>query len=368
MNRTVRTILTVLALVAATAGSLRWIVLRPKPVTVAEVVRGDLNAEIEGTGTVTADAIADIASKITGRVERVSADEGDLVKTGEIVATLDDTALRRRADAARARLDATLATELERRREWMREAGLVNTGAASVEDTQQYEEHLAVARSAVAAARAEAAEANYDLSLVHIPSLFPGIVTKRWVVPGASVVAGQVLFTVADTRLVYVKAYIDQDYTGMLAKGQNATVVLRGREDHPLEGHVLRMSPEADAQTEETVAEVQIPVSPEDFQLGQWANVFVRVGEVKDELLVPRTALMEMNGKMSVFVVAANGVLRDVPVRILAQSPRLPLVAVRGALQVHDRVVLAPMGLAPGKRVRILAVKNVAPFIGKPRT
>ena len=88
------------------AAVLWFAVLRPPLVEVVTVRRGNLTAEIEGTGTVTADSLANVASKITDRVEQVFVDQGDAVMRGQIIATLDETALRRDVDAARARLSA----------------------------------------------------------------------------------------------------------------------------------------------------------------------------------------------------------------------------------------------------------------------
>lgn len=341
-----------LLLALAVAVGLRLTVFRPTSVSVAEVARGDMMAEVEGTGTVTADVLADIAPKITGRVEQVFADEGDRVKKGQIVATLDETDLRQQRDGAKARLAGAEATAAERQREWKREMSLVKTAAVSLEDSQQYTERLQVAKSAVEVAKAEVKLAEYNLSLAQIPALFSGTVTKRWVVPGASVVPGQRMFTVADTDLIYVDAYLDQNLTGKLRKGEAATVVLRGRESQPLAGYVLRMSPQANAATEETVAEVAFAIPTDEFQLGQWANVYIETGEAKNVLMVPRAVLMPMGNRSFVFVVGADDRLSREPVSLLAESPRRPMVAVSGNLKPHDRVVLMPMGLRPGEKVR----------------
>ena len=348
-----------LLIAIAAAVVLRNTVLRPPLVSVAEVVRGDMAGEIEGTGTVTADVLADVAPKITGRVEQVFVDEGDDVRKGQIVATLDETDLRQQLEAAQARLAGAGATATERQREWKREMGLVKTGAVSLEDSQQYTERLQVARSAMQAAEADMKYAQYNLSLTQIPALFSGIVTKRWVVPGASVVPGQRMFTVADTDLVYVDAHVDQNFTGKLRKDEAANVILRGREKQPLAGHVLRISPEADAATEESVAEVAFTIPRSEFELGQWANVYIETDEAKNALIVPRAALMPMNDKIFVFVVGANNELHREPITLLADSPRRSMVAVSGNLNPHERVVLMPMGLKPGEAVRPMA-KNQA--------
>ncbi|MDA8252847.1 MAG: efflux RND transporter periplasmic adaptor subunit [Rhodospirillales bacterium] len=341
-----------LLIAIAVVVAFRFTLFQPPFVSTAEVVRGDVAAEVEGTGTVTADVLADIASKITGRVEQVFVDEGDTVQRGQIVATLDQTDLVRQVEAARARLAGATASAEERQREWNREQRLVKSGAVSVEDSQQFQERLAVAESAVQADQAEIEDAEYNLSLTQIPVLFNGIVTARWVVPGTSVVPGQKMFTVADTRLIYVNAYVDQNFTGKLRKGEAATVILRGRENQPLNGRVLRMSPQADAETEETVAEVAFTIPADEFQLGQWANVYIQVGDAKDSLTVPRAALLPMDNRVFVFVVGTGNKLRREAITVLAQSPRLPMVAVAGKLRPGELVVLMPMGLHDGETVR----------------
>lgn len=336
---------------------LRLTVLRPPRVMVATVHRGDVVAEVEGTGTVTVDALANIASKITGRVEKISVDEGDLVRKGQILATLDQTNLRNQVAVAKAQIDAALTTSEERRREWRREKELVGSGSVGVEELQRYRERYAVAVSAVRSARAELGDARYRLSLAQIPTLLNGVVIQRRVVPGASVVPGQTMFTIADTDEIYVDTFVDQDSAGTIHKGQMATVILRGREDQPLRGSVLRIRPRADATTEETVAEVSFHIPAQQLQLGQWANVFIRTGEAKHALIVPQTALMPMGKALFVWVVDTDHHLHRERVTMAARSPRSPMVAVNGALHTGEHVVLMPMGLRPNESVRPVAAK-----------
>lgn len=353
----------ILLILIAIVMLLRITVLRSPHVSVATVQTGNVVAEVEGTGTVTADALANIAARITGRVDQVFVDEGDTVRKNEIVATLDTTGRRHRVAVAQAHLDAARATADERRREWVREKGLVGSGSVGVEEVQRYRERYHVAQSAVQAARAELGDATYRLSLTQIPSLLSGIVTQRWVVPGASVVAGQPMFTVADTRLIYVDTYIDQNFTGQIRKGQAATVILRGREDQPLQGHVLRIRPRADAGTEETVAEVTFNIPAEQFQLGQWANVYIRTGEAKNALIVPQSALMPMGNDVFVWVVGKHNKLHRERVKVIARSPRITTVAITGRLRQGDHVVLMPRGLKPGETVRPV-VANLKSVMG----
>lgn len=165
------------------------------------------------------------------------------------------------------------------------------------------------------------------------------------------------MFTIADIRLIYVDTYIDQSFTGKIHKGEPASVILRGRENQPLTGYILRIRPQADAATEEMVAETAFSIPSDQFQLGQWANVYIQVGEVKEALVVPQTALMSMGNDMFIWVVDANDKLRRERVTVSARSPRKPMVAVAGNLHSGDRVVIMPMGLQQGKTVRPILVE-----------
>lgn len=329
------------------------LIRRPTAVTVATVRSGNMAAEVEGTGTVTADNLATVAPRITGRVQQVFADQGDVVHKGQLLARLDQGVQRAELKAAQAKLAAATAIANERQREWRREQTMIASGAVGTEEAQQYQERDAVAQSDMRAAAARLELAKYRLSLTEIRSLSTGVVTQRWVVPGASVVPGQAMFTVADTNLVYVNANVDQNVGGELRKGQSATVLLRGLAGQPLQGHVLRIRPRANAVTEETVAEVSFPWPPsQPFQLGQWANVFVRVRKATHVLLIPRAALMAMGETDTVWVVNAGDRVHPISIRVTASSPRLSSVAVTGPLQAGERLVLMPRGLHPGQKVR----------------
>lgn len=155
-----------------------------------------------------------------------------------------------------------------------------------------------------------------------------------------------------------MNASIDQGFSGKIRKGEVATVILRGREDHPLSGYVLRINPRADQATEEMVAEVAFSIPLDEFQLGQWANVYIQVGKAKNALVVPRMAFMPMDNDIFIFVVGAENKLRREPLTVLAKSPRMATVAVAGNLQLGDRVVLMPMGLRPGQAIRPDLVKE----------
>ncbi len=355
--------------------------LTPPEVTVTVVRRQDFTSEVQGSGTITVDQQAGISAKIPGRIEQVFVDQGDFVHRGQLIATLEDTDIRREIERAQARLEAARAneqaarateqakraTEWQAQRAWEREKHLVATGAVSQEEADSYEEQYRTAASAVEAAVAdvgaahrevEAAQADvqyedFNLSETRIFTYLPGVIVNLPRRPGDAIVPGEPVVTVADPRITMVDAFVDQRFSGKLHAGESATVIVRGRDGQPFQGHVFRISPQADPGTEEMTVEVVFPLPPKELEIGQWADVYIDVGTVQDAMVVPGGAIMTMAGKHFVFAIGASQKLMRVEVEPIASSPRSPLVAVRGDLKPGEEVVLNPMGLRFGEKVRV---------------
>lgn len=352
-----RAVLTLLAYALLLLGGLvltKTMLMKPREVTVAPATKRHVDAEVQGSGTVTVNVLANIGAKITGRITQVLVDERDLVRIGQIIADMEDTDLRREVDRARAALDAGRVSVWQTKRAWEREKRLVTEGAVSREEADGYEERYRVAASAVKAAEAELRLREFKLSEAKILTLVSGVVTRRWVNSGDAVVAGQPVITVADPSVTMVAAYVDQRFAGKIHAGQPATILLRGRENVPLRGEVYRVNPEAERVAEEMTVEVTFRIPTEDILIGQWADIYIQVGYEENALVVPKSAILPVANERFVFVVDSDKKVRRTKVEPGATSPRLTIVAVTGDLKAGEFVVLNPMGLKEGEVVRLV--------------
>ncbi|MBP6963661.1 MAG: efflux RND transporter periplasmic adaptor subunit [Armatimonadetes bacterium] len=148
---------------------------RPPSVQVAEIVRGDLVAELSTTGVVESDLV-DIAPRMVGRIVSLMVREGDTVSAGQVIARLESDDLDAQVDQARAAVSATEA-DLERSRSAL--SAQRNQSAASIKRAEAgistAESQLAdllkgarpqeieQAEESAAAARAQMAKAGLDL-------------------------------------------------------------------------------------------------------------------------------------------------------------------------------------------------------------
>ncbi|MBA4063070.1 MAG: hypothetical protein C0501_05050 [Isosphaera sp.] len=349
----VRTLVMYAVLLLGAAALARAYLLTPREVSVAAVREQSVVAEVSGTGTVTTKVLSKVGTKLTGRVEKVLVDEGDVVKEGQLVAVLEDTDLRHQVARAKARLEAAKATAQQTKLSWERAQALIRSGVLGREEYDVYQEKYRVAESAVGVEEADLRYHEFKLSETRVVTSVSGLVTRRWVEAGDAVVAGQPMVSVADTSVIWVDAHVDQRFSGKVKKDQPATVVLRGRADKPLKGRVSRVYPEADPVTEEMLVQVAFPLPSGELQVGQWAEVYIEVGSSPNALVVPKAAVMPFGNDRFVFVTGPDGGVRKVQVQLGATSPRLPVVAVTGDLTAGDQVVLKPIGLKGGETVRV---------------
>lgn len=309
--------------IAIVAGAYLFAVVRPLAVEVAAPVR-EAPIRVFGLGTVEADVVSKVGFQVEGTVATVTAQGGDRVEEGKVLARLDadEQAARvekARAQTERARADLDKARQnvaraeavLDQRRATnRRKQALVGKGTISREEADEAgmaeavaEAELAVARSEVSVARANLtdarAERTYQQTLLdqHVLSApYDAVVVTRHQDRGDVLKPGDPVFTLVDPETVWVLAYIDEARAGPIEVGQPAEIRLRSRADRPLRGRVARIDVESDRVAEERRVYVECQQCPDRFHLGEQAEVFIRVAEVTDALMVPETALTDDKG------------------------------------------------------------------------
>jgi HlyD family secretion protein len=252
---------------------------------------------ISASGTIEAIEV-NVASKVSGQVERLAVDEGSRVKPGDTLAVIDhatlDIQLRqaqagvrlaeaqlallvkgarsediRQAEAALEQADTALKTADEDARR-MRE--LARTGSVTSKQAEDAEARLTVAsaqRTAAAealakvrrlarpeeiqAAEARLAQAQAAADLLEkaiadcvITAPMAGIVTHKAVEAGELVVPGSTVVTLSELASVHVMIYLTEKEMGRVRLGDTADVVIDAFPGRPIPGKVTYISPEAE--------------------------------------------------------------------------------------------------------------------------
>jgi HlyD family secretion protein len=348
--------------VIAVAGVAWWRTAAPIPVVEVAPRTAPLVAEVFGTGTLEAKVETSVSAKIVGKVIAVEVDQGDMVRSGQVLARLEATDYADAVRAAEAEVERAQA-ELEKARTDLGRARRLHESAyVSDAEHDEAETNVQVAEARLAGARGALGVARARQEDTEITSSTTGLVLTRNLEVGSTVVPGTPIFRVADTGLLWVQAMVDERETGRLRIGQPARVVFEAWPDSEYSGEVARLGAEADRVTEEREVDVVLHRPPSRFFLGQRADVFIETARAEDALVVPKNALAPAAGNPGVFVVE-HGRARWRRVKIGLEGREA--VAIAGGLSTADRIIVNPRAggrpLRNGARVSATTVTKERP-------
>jgi multidrug efflux system membrane fusion protein len=212
------------------------------------------------TGPLVAEQQADIAAERTGRVVEIKVQIGDHVKAGQLLASLDDRALRAACDGQQARIAAAQAqvTDWEaeqksatadlRRADQMRADKII-----SEEDWEHVKYKLDETIAQVARYRSEAAFAESDLTSAKIQleqsrivAPFAGVIGRSSVRPTQQVKAGDVLFWVTAEAPLHVLFTVPESFMAAFSNGRQLELATPDYPSLRQPGRIVRVSPVVD--------------------------------------------------------------------------------------------------------------------------
>ena len=168
---------------------------RPDLVAVRDSV---VPSTIEASGVAAPLTQSTLSTRLMGAVTAVLVQEGDEVRAGQVLVRLDTRDLEARATQARAGLAAAEAQAEEAERYAVRIRALYADSAAPKALLDGAEAGLARAQAGVAAARGAGTELAAVTEYGALRAPFAGVVTRRWVDPGAFAAPGAPLITLED--------------------------------------------------------------------------------------------------------------------------------------------------------------------------
>ncbi len=291
------------------------------PVELAAVQRGSITTFLETTTTLEARSSATLVAAAQGQLRGLSAEEGDWVRRGDVLAQIDDTAARLAVE--RAEVAAQLAEREAQRGRQMRERGFL-----SDKEIDDLEWRLRSAKVALH-------EAQYALTQTRLTAPFAGRVTARMVNLGETVTPGRECFRIEEFNPLLARLYFPEREIPRVRAGQGALLTLDALPGRTFEARVSLVNPVVDRAngTFKVTLEVRDPAGL--LRPGNFARVRLRTGSYENVLILPQRAMISEDGESFVFLARGDTVAR---------------VAVRvGAISGDTAQILA--GLAPGDRV-----------------
>ena len=244
-------------------------------VTVEKIEKRDLEAIVSASGKIQPKRSVNISAETMGKVVGLAVNEGDVVKQGQFLLQVDPRNLQTAVDSREASLAASRSSieelkknrytvsltlknyqEILRRQTELFKGGLVTREALdqaqlAVNSTQaqlaEIAQRILTAETRLKNDAANLESAKYDLNKVRLVSPINGIVTKRNIEEGETVVigtmnnAGTVLLTIADMSVVEAEVEVDETDIPFVTLGQQAKIKIDAFPDRSFKGQVTEV-------------------------------------------------------------------------------------------------------------------------------
>ncbi len=359
-------------------------------VEVAQASLGLVEEKITRAGDIMPNTQVTVYSKVQGWVDKILVREGDLVKTGDLLVTLDAreaqaavAQAQANLEAARARLKLVKATAEEAVQSQIRQTKAnLELAEADLRRAQDLFEKNFIARQQLDEARTKynVAKSAYDLALnslqqktweneialaeaqvrqaeatlnltkaqlanLTITSPLNGGVTKRYVDPGTMVKDTTPILTIMDLAEVKMVVNVTEREFVRLKKDQSVKVIVTAFPERLFPGRIEIITPALELQSRTAEVQIAIPNPGYILKPGMFGRVEIILRSQPQAVLVPVQALVSQDDKDYAFVVQEErvyrrpvhkGLIKDTAVEVIKGIEPGELVVISGHAQLRE--------------------------------
>jgi len=345
------------------------------PVIVAMAERRDVPLSMEMVGGTLGTQDVPIRARVEGFLETMNFREGRFVDKGDLLYTIDPEPFQAQLVKAQSQLASAQTALAKAEADLGRIRPLAEMKAVSEQDLDASVALEAAARAGVQAAEAGVDLANISLSYTRIKAPISGLIGLTKAKPGefvgrepnpvvlnvlSDINPIRVRFSISESEyLILARTYlqanpevadgrrrgmdVDQDGDGHTG---DLTLILADGSEHPFRGTTVAASQSIDPETGTYTVEASFPNPNSVLLPGQFARVRAPYQTLEDVVVVPRMALMELQGQFQVYVVNNENVVEVHKVEL-------------GPQKDHDVVIEA--GLTGGEQVIVEGLQKVRP-------
>jgi membrane fusion protein, multidrug efflux system len=315
----------------------------PVPVAIAVAEKKDVPREVRAFGRVDASSTVDVRAQVQGLVTEVHFKEGDFVKRGQLLFTVDTRPYSASLAAAQAELLRNRAVAEQLRVEAERATALRQEGVASDRDVAKANADAASSAAAVKVGQAQLASASLNVAYTRIQAPMDGRTGALLVYPGNLVKATDAhpLVVLRSISPVYVRFTVAQEHLNTIRERLGkapltARVTPRGEGAATVEAPLTFLESTVDPSTGTITLKATYPNVEQALWPGSSVDVVLVMGRDEGAIVVPESALQRSQSGTLVFVIGEDGRVTPRPVKVLRTTETHALIS---------------SGLEPGERV-----------------
>lgn len=311
------------------------------------------------SGTITPEEQASVRAEVGGAVLSTTAEQGQAVSKGQVLARLDDASLREAELAARSAVTTAQNSVDINRRQVDRNDALLKAGAIAERDVELTRNQLSAAQAQLANAQSQLANAQKQASKAVITAPFSGIVSARQVSAGDVVQVGGALYTIVNPSTMRLEASVPANELSSVRIGIPVDFTVNGYPNRHFTGRITNINPVADPTTRQVRIIASIPNAGNVLVGGLFADGHV-ASEVRSAPVLPLSAVDERGLKPFVMRIK-NGQVEKTEVELGIRDGATETVEVKSGVAPGDTILLgAARGISERTPVKVSAAADTA--------
>jgi len=325
-----------------------------KPVEVNGVHphRGEVSRLINLPGEVRPLYEVTLFAKVDGYLDKLTVDKGDSVKAGDLIADIDVPELRANLVKYKAELE-------------LAQAEFKQMSEASAADSEAAKNRLAVANGKLAVAKGNVQYTESMLKYARVVAPFDGIITKRYVDPGAyipvpnaaSTPEAAAIVNLTDFKTVRLQVAVPETEATRVKIGQTIRWTADDFPGEHFDGTVTRAYWALDKATKTMLTETQMTNPGMKLQPGMLVNARIGIEKKSDALLLPAEALVKEKTNSFIYIFN-DGKIKKAPVEV-GFNDGTNVEIVSGVKPADMAIVPGQQTLRDGQLVKVMEEKQV---------
>ena len=331
------------------------------PVTAAPPLVREVTEWDDYVGRFEAVDSVEVRPRASGYLQRAHFTDGQYVRAGQLLFTIDARPSQAALDQARAQLARAQATLANARTELARSETLAQSQAASQEEVEQRRAAVRAGEADAAAARAAIRAADLNVGFTRVVAPISGRVSQRLVDPGNSVTADQtVLTTIVSTSPIHFSfqgseaSLLEYERRGDTLQGSPVRIKLQGEDDYSRTGRIDFVD-NALSTGSGTIAVRAVVQNPDGkLRPGLFGQLQLAASAPRPAFMLPDTAIVTDGARRVVYVIGPKDVVQARPVQLGPVVDGLRVI--RSGITANDRVIVGGLQRAmPGKPAKVEA-------------
>jgi len=314
------------------------------PVEAITIQAGDVSSSLLYSATIETEEEVDVFPQLSGIIEKIHVEEGDLVKKGSVLLHLDDDEYRLAAEKAKVNYEQ--ASSDYKRSKQIFEKKLISDN--------EYE----TSRFTMEKAKIEWEQAELTLERCKIKAPIPGVIADRMIKPGDRILTSMPLFHIVNQDRMIATVHIPAKDARLCEKGQRVIVTSDVLGKKKFEGWIKRQSPVIDAQSGTMKVTVGIKPHQRELKAGMFVSVYIITGTHNNVPLVPKNAIVYDGEDQYVFTISDDSLAHRIKLEPGYSDP-YHVEALEG-VDIGDKMIIVGQNALKDKtRIQIVRMDSV---------